>query len=78
MATKEGEATPSNPAPSTSKDDADDNQAMFKTAHNNPEEAAAYVKDVTTLVNTSMAHIHNCNRYKKLAAYHNFILNLYK
>ena len=41
MATKELEAIPSNLTPSTSKDDADDDQAMFKTAHNNPEEVAA-------------------------------------
>ena len=77
MATKEHEAAPSNPTP-TSKDNADNNQAIFKTAHNNPEEASAYVKDVTTLVNTFMTHIHSFNRYKKLAAYQNFVFNLDK
>ena len=78
MATKEREVTPSNPTPSTSKDNVDDNQAMFKTGHNNPEEAAAYVKDITTLVNTFMTHIHSFNRYEKLAAYQNFMFNLDK
>ena len=62
MATKEREATPSSLTPSTSKDDADDDQAMFKTAHNNPEEVAAYIQDITTLVNTFMIHIRSFNR----------------
>ena len=78
MATKEHEATPSNPIPSTSKDDADDDQAIFKTAHSNPKEATAYIKGVTTLVNTFMTHICSFNRYKKLAAYQNFMFNLDK
>ena len=78
MATKEHEAAPSNPTPSTNKDDADDNQAIFKMAHNNPKEATAYVKDITTLVNTFMTHIRSFNRYKKLAAYQNFVFNLDK
>ena len=78
MASKEHEATPSNPTPSTSKDDADNNQAIFKTAHNNPEEVTLYVKDVTTFVNTFMTNIHSFNRYKKLAAYQNFMFNLDK
>ena len=49
MATKECEVTSSNLTPSTSKDNTDNNQAMFKTAHNNPKEVTAYVKDVITL-----------------------------
>ena len=44
MATKECEATPSNLTPSTSKDDADDDQAMFKTAHNNPKKQLPMLK----------------------------------
>ena len=78
MATKVCEATPSNLTPSTSKDNVDDDQAMFKTAHNIPKEATVYVKDVTTLVNTFMTHIHSFNRYEKLAAYQNFMFNLDK
>ena len=51
---------------------------MFKTAHNNPKEVAAYVKDITTLVITFMTHICSFNRYEKLAAYQNFVFNLDK
>ena len=39
--------------PSTSKDEPDDELPLFKMTHNNPEEAAAYLTDVSQLVNTS-------------------------
>ena len=40
----------------TSKDDVED-ELVFKTAHNNPEEAKKFVKSIMTLVDKSMADI---------------------
>ena len=63
---------------STSRDEPDDELPLFKTAHNNPEEVAAYLTDVSQLVDTFMEHITSFNRYKKLAAYQDCIFNLDK
>ena len=40
----------------TSKDDVED-EPVFKTAHNNPEEAEKFVKNIITLVDKFMADI---------------------
>ena len=42
-------------------------------SHNNPEEAAQYVKDVNTLLQTFVSDIHGFNRYARLTAYTNFL-----
>ena len=63
---------------STSKDEPDDELPLFKTAHNNPEEAATYLTNVSQLVDTFMEHINSFNCYKKLAAYQEFVFNLDK
>ena len=39
------------------KENPDDDIPLFKTVHNNPKDAAAYVKDVTKLVDTFMTSI---------------------
>ena len=64
--------------PSTSKDEPDDEPPLFKMAHNNPEEAATYLSNVSQLVNTFMAHISSFNHYEKLVAYQDFVFNLVK
>ena len=64
--------------PSTSKDEPDDKPPIFKMAHNNLEEAAAYLTNVSQLVDTFMTHIKSFNCYEKLAAYQDFIFNLCK
>ena len=45
-------------------------------SHNNPEEAAQYVKDVTALLQTFVNAIHGFNHYARLAAYMNFLHDL--
>ena len=57
---------------STSKDEPDDEPPLLKMAHNSPEEAAAYLTDVSQLVDTFMEDINSFNCYKKLVAYHVF------
>ena len=42
-------------------------------SHNNPEEAAQYVKDVNTLLQTFVSDIRGFNCYAQLAAYTNFL-----
>ena len=42
-------------------------------SHNNPEEAAQYVKDVNTLLQTFVGAICGFNHYARLAAYTNFL-----
>ena len=64
--------------PSTSRNEPDDELPLFKMAHNNPEEAATYLTDVSQLVDTFMEHINSFNHYKKLVAYQDFIFNLDK
>ena len=63
---------------STSKDEPDDELPLFKMAYNNLEEDAAYLSNVSQLVNTFMAHISSFNCYEKLVAYQDFIFNLDK
>ena len=45
-------------------------------SHNNPEEAAQYVKDVNTLLQTFVNDFHGFNRYAQLAPYTHFLHNL--
>ena len=47
-------------------------------SHNNPEEAAQYVKDVNTLLQTFVSDICGFNRYARLDAYTNFLHALSK
>ena len=44
--------------------------------HNNPEEAADYVKAVNTLLQSFVNDIHGFNRYKRQDAYKNFLHTL--
>ena len=59
---------------STSRNKPDDEPPFFKTAHNNPEEAAAYLTDVSQLVDTFMEHITDFNHYKKTGSLPRFHL----
>ena len=45
-------------------------------SHNNPEEAADYVKAVNTLLQSFVNDIHGFNRYKRQDAYKNFLHTL--
>ena len=45
-------------------------------SHNNPEEAAQYVKDVNTLLQTFVSDICGFKHYARLAAYTNFLHKL--
>ena len=45
-------------------------------SHNNPAEAAQYVKDVNALLQTFVSDIRGFNRYARLAAYKNFLHEL--
>ena len=45
-------------------------------SHNNPEEAAQYIKDVSTLLQTFVSDIRGFNCYARLAAYTNFLHEL--
>ena len=47
------------------KDAKDDDLPTLKTSQNNPEKAAQYLHNVTTLVNTFMDSICRFNRYAK-------------
>ena len=58
--------------PTTSKDDVED-EPVFKTTHNNPEEAEKFVKSIMTLVDKFMADITRCDRYKQEEAYTEFV-----
>ena len=58
------------------KENPDDDVPSFKTAHNNPKEAAVYVKDITKLVDTFMSSITGYDRYAQADAYEYFVFNL--
>ena len=58
--------------PTTSKDDIED-ELVFKTAHNNPEEAKKFVKSIMTLVDKFMADITSYDRYKQEEVYPKFV-----
>ena len=45
-------------------------------SHNNPEEAAEYVKSVTSLTDSFSTSIHGLNRYQRLDAWQTFIHGL--
>ena len=47
-------------------------------SHNNPEEAADYVKAVNTLLQSFVNDIHGFNRYKRQDAYKNFLHTLFQ
>ena len=58
--------------PTTSKDDVED-ELVFMTAHNNPEEAEKFIKSIVTLVDKFMADITGYDRYKQEEAYTEFV-----
>ena len=60
------------------KDIKDNDLPTFKTSHNDPEEVAQYLHDVTTLVNTFMESICRFNHYAKQDAYKYFVFELSK
>ena len=73
MVTQEHEAMAT---PSSSKDKGEEEQPAPKPLHNNPEEAAKYLKAVTTLVDKFAEDIHRFNLCACQDAYPNFIHNL--
>ena len=60
------------PTPATSKDDVED-EPVFKTAHNNPEEAKKFVKNIMTSVDKFMADITGYDQYKQEEVYTKFV-----
>ena len=58
--------------PTTSKDNVED-ELVFKTAYNNPEEAKKFIKSIMTLVEKFMADITSYDRYMKEEAYPEFV-----
>ena len=58
--------------PTTSKDNVED-ELVFKTAHNNPEEAKKFVKGIVILVDKFMADITGYDRYKQEEVYAEFV-----
>ena len=77
MATQELQPTATTDIPTEqNKENPDDNVPLFKTAHNNPKEAAAYVKDITKLVYTFMSSVTGYDRYAQADAYEYFVFNL--
>ena len=48
-------------------------EPMFKTAHNNPEEAAKFVTNITILVEDFMIDINGYDQYKQEDAYPEFV-----
>ena len=51
----------------------DEDEPMFKMAHNNPEEAAKFVTKITILVEDFMIDINGYDRYKQEDAYPEFV-----
>ena len=49
-----------------------------KARHNNPEEAARFIKDITDITNTFMEDIQGYNHYKAHAAYKQYIFDFHK
>ena len=58
--------------PTTSKDDVED-EPVFKTAHNNPEEANKFIKSIVTLVDKFMADITGYDSYKQEEVFTEFV-----
>ena len=63
--------------PTTSKDDLED-ELVFKTAHNNPEEAEKFIKSIVILVDKFMADITGYDRDKQEEACTEFVLKYVK
>ena len=77
MATQELTPTVTTDTPSQqNKENPDKEPPLFKTAHNNLKEAAAYVKDIMKLVDTFMSSITGYDRYAQADAYEYFVFNL--
>ena len=50
-----------------------ENEHTKEPSHNNPEEAADYMKAVNTLLQSFVNDIHGFKRYKRQDAYKNFL-----
>ena len=74
MATSEVQAIRQEQASSAS----DPNPGPSKPGHNNPDEAAHYLKDITGYTDVFMENISSFNRYVAEDAYQNYVFNLYK
>ena len=61
--------------PTSSHKDADD---ASKLGHNNPDEAAHFLKDVTELTDKFMESIYSFNRYAQENAYLTYVFKLHK
>ena len=76
MATQELQPTVTTDKPAEqNKENPYDDLLLFKTAHNNLKEAAAYVKDITKLVDTFMSSITEYDRNAQVDAFEYFVLN---
>ena len=51
----------------------DEDEPMFKTAHNNPDEAVKFVNNITVLVEDFMIDINRYDQYKQEDAYPEFV-----
>ena len=77
MATQELQPMVTADTPSEqNKENPDEDILLFKTAHSNLKDVAAYVKGITKLVDTFMPSITGYDRYAQADAYEYFIFNL--
>ena len=77
MATHELQPTVTTDTPSEqNKENPKDHIPLFKTAHNNPKEAAVYVKAITKLVDTFLSSITGYDWYAQADAYEYLVFNL--
>ena len=74
MATSEVQAIRQEQASPTS----DPDPGPSKPGHNNPDEVAHYLKDITCYTDVFMENISSFNRYVAEDAYQNYVFNLHK
>ena len=75
MATQELKATISEQQEQKEQKDVKD---ASKPGHNNPKEAAHFVKDITDLIDMFMEKINGYNRYAAEDTYQDFVFRLHK
>ena len=56
----------------------DPDPSPSKSGHNNPDEVAHYLKDITGYTDLFMENIYSFNRYAVEDAYQNYVFNLHK
>ena len=56
----------------------DPDPSPSKPGHNNQDEAACYLKDITSYTDVFMEKITSFNRYAAEDAYQNYVFNLHK